>query len=54
LLLDFRSTQELERTIRAYLDTHNAQPKPFVWTKAADQILDSLARYCRRINDSGH
>ena len=50
----FRSTQELERTIRAYLDVHNAQPKPFVWTKTADQILDSLARYCRRINDSGH
>jgi hypothetical protein len=29
-------------------------PKPFVWHKTADQILDSLAAYCQRINDSGH
>jgi transposase len=48
----FRSTRELETTIRDYLQQHNAQPKPFVWTKSADQILDSIARYCRRINDS--
>jgi transposase len=33
---------------------HNAQPEPFVWTKSADAILDSIARYCRRINDSAH
>jgi transposase len=46
----FRSTRELEVAIRTYLDQHNAQPKPFVWTKSADQILDSIARYCRRIN----
>jgi hypothetical protein len=45
---------ELEATIKSYLDQHNAQPKPFVWTKSADQILDSIARYCRRIKDSGH
>jgi transposase len=50
----FRSTRELEATIRDYLQQHNAQPKPFVWTKSADQILDSIARYCRRINDSPH
>jgi transposase len=50
----FRSTRELEQTIRTFLATHNAQPKPFVWTKTADQILETLARYCRRINDSGH
>jgi transposase len=50
----FRSTRELETTIRAFLDQHNSQPKPFVWTKSADAILDSIARYCRRINDSGH
>jgi hypothetical protein len=50
----FRSTRELEITIRDYLQQHNAQPKPFVWTKSADQILDSIARYCRRINDSPH
>ena len=50
----FRSTQQLEAAIRQYLELHNAQPKPFVWTKAADDILHSLARYCERINDSAH
>jgi transposase len=50
----FRSTRELETAIRAFLDHHNTQPRPFVWTKSADAILDSIARYCRRINDSGH
>src|SRR5437667_4328783 len=49
----FRSTKELETAIRIFLDHHNTQPKPFVWTKSADAILDSIARYCRRINDSG-
>lgn len=32
----------------------NANPKPFVWTKTADDILDTLAAYCGRINDSRH
>lgn len=50
----FRSTRELENAIRHYLDQHNGQPKPFVWTKSADDILESIARYCRRINDSAH
>ena len=50
----FRSTRELEATIRSFLETHNSQPKPFVWTKSADDILDSVARYCQRINDSIH
>jgi hypothetical protein len=31
-----------------------APPKPFIWHKTADQILDSVARFCKRINDSGH
>lgn len=50
----FRSTRELESAIRNFLAHHNSDPKPFVWTKSADDILDSIARYCRRINDSGH
>jgi transposase len=50
----FRSTRELEAAIRCYLDQYNARPKPFAWTKPADQILDSIAKYCRQINDSGH
>ena len=50
----FRSTRELEDAIRAFLTEHNTTPTPFIWTKSADAILDSIARYCRRINDSGH
>jgi transposase len=49
-----RSVQELNNDIRAWIDTWNDEPKPFVWTKTADQILDSITRYCRRTNDSGH
>jgi hypothetical protein len=32
----------------------NDDPKPYVWTKTADQILESITRYCTRINESGH
>jgi transposase len=49
-----RSTVELEKAIRNYLTIHNEKPQPFVWTKTADQILASLARFCKRISDSGH
>jgi transposase len=49
-----RSVQALNADIRAWIDTWNDDPRPFVWTKTADQILDSIARYCERINESGH
>jgi transposase len=49
-----RSTVQLERAIRQYLSIYNEQPKPFVWTKNADEILASVARFCKRISDSGH
>lgn len=49
-----RSTVELEQAIRHYLGIYNKEPKPFVWTKSADEILQSVARFCKRINDSGH
>ena len=49
-----RSTVELEKAIRNYLAIHNENPHPFVWTKTADEILASLARFCKRISDSGH
>jgi len=49
-----RSTRELEAAIRAYLEHHNRHPKAFIWTKTADQILDSVARFCKRISNSGH
>lgn len=49
-----RSTRELEDAIYRYLEITNSQPKPFIWTKTADQILASISRFCKRISDSGH
>jgi transposase len=49
-----RSTRALETAIHEYLTMTNESPKPFVWTKTADEILASVARYCERISDSGH
>jgi transposase len=49
-----RSVAELNRDIRAWIETWNGNPRPYVWTKTADQILESIARYCGRINDSRH
>ncbi|MER7111773.1 IS630 family transposase [Streptomyces sp. NPDC000229] len=49
-----RSVQALERDIRTWLADLNEHPSPFVWTKTADEILDKVATYCRRISDSGH
>lgn len=44
----FRSVRELESAIRQYIDVHNEAPKPFVWTRTADQILASIARFAQR------
>jgi transposase len=44
----FRSVKELETGIREFLQVHNEAPKPFIWTKTADEILASIARYARR------
>ena len=49
-----RSVRDLNTDIRAWIDTWNENPRPFVWTKTADQILESIARYCDRINESRH
>ena len=49
-----RSVTELEADLRAWIDAWNQDPKPFVWTKTADEILDNLARYLHLINNSGH
>src|SRR3954454_848576 len=49
-----RSVRELNNDIRDWIETWNDNPRPFVWAKTADEILDSIARYCKRINDSGH
>jgi transposase len=49
-----RSVRELETAIKQYLAVTNESPKPFVWTKTADEILASVARYCARTSGSGH
>lgn len=49
-----KSVQALEKDIRSWIQTWNEDPRPFVWRKTAEEILDSLASYCRRIKDSGH
>jgi len=49
-----RSVRQLNTDIRAWMKTWNQDPRPYVWTKPAEQILDSIARYCERISDSRH
>ncbi|AXB43550.1 IS630 family transposase [Amycolatopsis albispora] len=49
-----RSVTALEKDIQNWIKQWNTNPKPYVWTRTADQILESLAAYCQRINDSGH
>jgi transposase len=45
-----RSIHSLESSVRNFLDAHNNDPRPFVWTKSADAILDNLRRYCDDVN----
>jgi transposase len=45
-----RSVRQLNTEIRDWIDTRNENPRPYIWTKTADQILDSISRYCKRIN----
>ena len=47
-----RSTKELEQAIRDYIDTVNANPRPFRWTKSADDILATIKRFCLRTLDT--
>ena len=49
-----RNTWQLEEAIRQYLRTYNLNPRPFVWTKSADEIFESITRFCLRISNSGH
>jgi transposase len=48
------SIAALERDIASWIKQWNADPKPFVWTKTADEILGRLARYLQRIPGAGH
>ena len=49
-----RSVKHLVASIRTWITNWNDDPKPFVWHKTADEILDSLAAYIQRIPNSGH
>ena len=49
-----KSVQSLEADIRTWIEHWNDDPKPFVWKKTADEILDSLARYLQRISGAAH
>ena len=50
----FVSTRALEAAIAEFLEMHNQEPKPFVWTKTADEILETLAHFCQRTSNSAH
>ena len=61
----YRSVAALRADIASFIERHNADPKPFRWTKSADDILASIERFCRynappkydpmlRISGSGH
>ena len=49
-----QSSAELEAAIYGYLDITNEDPKPFVWTKTAVEILTRVARFCQRTLNTGH
>ena len=49
-----RSVRDLNADIRAWIETWNNNPRPYVWTKTADEIFESIATYCTRINESRH
>jgi transposase len=50
----FRSTRQLETVIKNYLRLYNEDPRPFVWHKTADEILEAVGRFCQRTSDSPH
>jgi transposase len=49
-----KSVQALEADIRAWIENWNQNPRPFAWTKTADQILDSLAKYIAKISGAAY
>lgn len=50
----FNSVQSLEQAIMKYLEQHNQDPRPFVWTASADLIFDRVTRLCERSYQSPH
>jgi transposase len=49
-----RSVRALNADIRAWIENWNENPRPYVWTKPTERILESLAKYCQRINQTAH
>jgi hypothetical protein len=49
-----RSVKDLASSITNRVNTWNENPRPFVWHKTADEIIESLARYCQRISETSH
>jgi len=49
-----RSVRQLEQAVRSYIEANNEDPRPFVWIKTADQILESVRRFCLRTSGTGH
>ncbi len=50
----FYSVAQLIKAITEYLEMHNENPRPFVWTKSADEILSKVKRFCERTSRAGH
>ena len=48
----FKSVKSLEAAIRSYLEKHNENPKPFVWTASAELILRKVEKVCERTSNS--
>jgi transposase len=46
------STRQLEADIRAFIEQHNNDPKPFKWTKSADEILAAVKRFCQKTDQT--
>jgi len=49
-----KSVLALENDVRQWINNWNQDPKPFVWTKTAEDILQSLSKYIAKISDAGH
>ncbi|WP_211275627.1 hypothetical protein [Actinoplanes rectilineatus] len=49
-----KSVQALEADIRDWVTDWNANPRPFIWTKTAEEFLESIARFCDRVSGAGH
>jgi putative transposase len=43
-----RSTAALEADIMTFIEAHNENPKPYKWVKSADEILESVKRFCQK------